>query len=509
VRRLPTLALALLAGAYAGAAWAQPGGEATPGSAPPERAPAPPAPAKADEGDVRLRYVLEGVEVRGNQKTLTRLVLRYVPFHTGDTLDVDDKEIELTRYRLLGTGFFARVELSLKRGSRRGTAVLVVDLVERNTVVVQNLWLGIAADEDTAGNAKPQSAYLGVQAAETNLAGTGITLGAGVGVASEQIALRGRFEDPSFVGSKWLVMASVLFNDGRDFFGSRGVKVESPLIAQREITDYALVAYRRAGGSVGVGRDLTLTTSFAFEHRVEWVRATVPLVASHIRGDRREPIDFPILPGSSVLSTLRASLMYDTRDAPFLTTRGTLATSHFTVGARPFGSDYDYLRVDLSAQRWFQLPWKHVIRVSTFLGGIAGSAPFFDKYYVGDFTDLLPDRVMDLAPDRRQPPNFLGTDIIEVRYGDFAAKAEAEYRVPLYAGKTSVYAIDVFGAFGLYALATHADFTNPPSGYSGAARVPVDLTYNIGLRVDTSVGGATIAFSNLLGLLPGRNGVRK
>src|SRR5439155_24737930 len=109
-------------------------------------------------------------------------------FRAGDVLDVDDPEIELTRYRLLGTGFFKTVQLSLRRGSKRGSAVLVVEVVERNTFIVQNLWIGIAADEDTAGNSKPQSAYVGVQAAETNLAGTGITLGAGVGLAESQLA---------------------------------------------------------------------------------------------------------------------------------------------------------------------------------------------------------------------------------------------------------------------------------------------------------------------------------
>ena len=58
-------------------------------------------------------------------------------------------------------------------------------------------------------------------------------------------------------------------------------------------------------------------------------------------------------------------------------------------------------------------------------------------------------------------------------------------------------------------IATRREFSDPPSGYTGLARVPVDLTYNLGLRFDTSVGGATIAFSNLLGLLPAHNGVRQ
>src|SRR5262249_54077315 len=158
-----------------------------------------------------------------------------------------------------------------------------------------------------------------------------------------------------------------------------------------------------------------------------------------------EPIQFDILPGKSVLSAVRTTLQHDTRDAPFLTHRGMLAQVGITGGLVPLGSDYGYVKVELAAQQWFTLPWHHVLRVSAFAGGIAGDAPFFEKFYVGDFTDWLPDRVLDLAPDLRQPPNFFGTDIGEVRYGDYAARLETEYRVPIYQGRNSIYAIDLFG----------------------------------------------------------------
>ena len=105
--------------------------------------------------------------------------------------------------------------------------------------------------------------------------------------------------------------------------------------------------------------------------------------------------------------------------------------------------------------------------------------------------------------------NFLGNDIIEVRYGEFAAKIEGEYRIPLYVGRDAIYGIDLFGTTGLYSIATRRQFTDPPSGYDGAARVPLDVTFNVGLRVDTKVGGISLAFSNLLGLIPARRGVRK
>ena len=469
-----------------------------------------PPPRKPDAtAEDRVRYALQGIEIRGNTRTAAKVILRHVRFEAGHVLDVGDPEIELTRYRLLGTGFFSSVQLSLRKGSRRGTAVLVIAVTERNTLVVHNLWLGIAGDEDTSGSGKPLSAFVGLSVAETNLLGTGIALGAGVSIGADQLALRAHVYDPAFAGTSWSGLLSVLYADARDFFGSRSVKFESPLLDQKEVTDYAVVAYTRFGATLGTGHALSATSSFQLEYHLEQITATVPTAASHLRGDTREPIDFTIRPGKSVLSTLRASIAHDTRDTPLLTRRGALATASITAGVPPLGSNYAYARVELSAQRWWELPWKHVVRASFFAGGIAGNAPFFEKFYVGDFTDLLPDRVLDLAPDRRQPPNFLDTDIVEVRYGSYAAKLEGEYRVPIYSGKRSVYGIDLFGSFGLYGIASQRDITDPPSGYRGFRRVPLDLTYNLGLRFDTSLGGATLAFSNLLGLIPARNGVRQ
>jgi outer membrane protein insertion porin family len=336
-----------------------------------------------------------------------------------------------------------------------------------------------------------------------------MTLGAGLAAAADQWAIQARFADPAFAGSSWVVNASLRYYAARDFFGNKQVSFESPSLEQREVTDYAVVDYTRFGGTVGAGHDLSLSTQFLFDYRLESVDSIVPTMASHVRGDTREPIDFAVLPGPSVLSALRAALVYDTRDAPFLTTRGTLGSIRVDLGLPPLGSSYAFGKVELALQQWWRLPWSHVVKLEAQIGAIAGDAPFFEKFYVGDYTDLLPDRLLGLTPDRRQPPNYLGTDVIEVRYGDYAAKIQAEYRAPLYAGKGSVYGIDAFAAIGLWGVASHRDFSNPPSGYEGAEQLPIDLTYNLGVRVETYVGGFVVAFSNLLGLLPAHGGERK
>lgn len=151
------------------------------------------------------------------------------------------------------------------------------------------------------------------------------------------------------------------------------------------------------------------------------------------------------------------------------------------------------------------LPWDHVLRVEGILGGVFGDAPLFEKFYVGDYTDLRPHRALDLAFDRRAAPNFFGTSIAEVRYGDYAARLNTEYRIPVYRGRSSIYGVDFFSSVGLYAVANARDVLRSARGYSGLAVFPFDLTFNLGLRIDTAAGGISIGIANLIGFIPIRS----
>jgi outer membrane protein insertion porin family len=453
-------------------------GTPVPGSAalaPSASAPHSAAPASVAPMVVGSKYALEGIEVRGNTTTLARVVLRYVPFRPGDLLDVDDREIELTRFRLLSTGFFRDVQLSLRRGTRRGYVVLVVSVSERNTILVDGLWLGVSADVAPSGYARPLTAYGGAQVTETNLAGTGVALGGAFAVADSQLALRARLAAPQFLRSSWDAEAQVLYNAATDVFGKHGA-----LVDQSDSTIATPIAqYKRFGALIAAGHDLGISSQILFGYRLE-------------------KIDAPL--GSSFLSTVSAQLTHDTRDEPFLPTRGHHVVAKVEASLTPFGSDYPYGKVVLGASNWFPLPWGHVLHVDGFAGAVVGTAPIFDCFYVGDLTDLLPDRVLDLNFDRRPALNFLGTDIVQVRYGNYAAKVDAEYRVPLYRGARSIYGVDLFGRFGVYGLADETTFSDRRLGYVGLRRVPVDLTFNAGLRIDTQAGGFVFGVSNLVGL---------
>lgn len=453
-------------------------------------------------GSVSLQYRLERIDIRGNTRTRAHVIKRYLPFKVGGVLDVDDPEVELARFRLLGTGFFSKVSFSLRRGIQRGSVVLVVDVVERNTIVVNDVWLGLSATADADGKPQPLSAYAGVDASETNLLGTGITLGGALALAEDQLAFRLRFADPSLFGTSWIGQTTLLYAGAREFYGTRRVLYDDPVAGASKVQDFAVGRYQRVGGSVGLGRDLTISTQLFGDYRFERVHAELPLAASHVRGKDIEPLRYHLVPGASYLSTFRSTLLHDARDQPHLPTRGTHLQASLDLGLAALGSSYAYTKAQIRVSRWFPLKNGHVFRIEGYGGAISGEAPVFEKFYVADFSDLLPDRVLDLDTDRRPAPNFFRNAIAEVRFGDYAAKVQAEHRIPIYRGSRSIYGIDWFSAVGLYTVADTRDITDPARGYSGAARFPLDFTFNLGLRMDTKAGGFVFSLSNPLGFIP-------
>ena len=110
-------------------------------------------------------------------------------------------------------------------------------------------------------------------------------------------------------------------------------------------------------------------------------------------------------------------------------------------------------------------------------------------------------RVIDI--DRRNAPNLLGTSIGVMRAEDFAARGDIQYEVAIQRGapRASLHGVNAFANVGLYMLSDLRELSFPPPGFNGASRFPVDLTFDLGLRIDTDIGLFQIGFSNLLGFI--------
>ena len=140
------------------------------------------------------RYHIEQIVVSGNHKTKTELILREIGLAPGDVISASDQRVEAARFRLLSRGFFLDVRLSLMRGKKRGSAILLVEVEERGTIVINDLYPSTSAATTFWG---------GIDVSETNFLGRGVNLGgafvvsttpkvpdarAGVGAAPARVA---------------------------------------------------------------------------------------------------------------------------------------------------------------------------------------------------------------------------------------------------------------------------------------------------------------------------------
>lgn len=484
-------------------------------------------------GSTNLKYLLQSVQVIGNKNTRSGLIKSFVPVDKGASLDVNDPEIEALRYRLLGTGWYDRVELRLRRGDKPGWVVLVIEVEERSTLVFQQLAAGVGwsvegvrnrTGEQRVPKREPEP-YLGLALAETNFLGTGRTLAGELLASPDQQGLAFGFYAPTVHQTGWSLRLRASLVKGREYFGGDqkvnvavGCSELSP--EQREDCqlnpDVATVDYWRSGLSIGTARDVGAFTRLSLEWHGDFVKVPAgdsPVAASELRGltgeSSRVPIDFSIEPGRSYVSMLTVGLLYDKRDSAILPSRGTLAAFNGDLASGLLASDYGFMRVQASYNHWFALPWGHTIRAGVFAGALFGDAPFFYKYFISDLTDLMPSRIMGLNLDHRPAPNLLGgafgrgngTAIAQMRQEELAGRIDAEYVWPLVRGRRKfVKGADAYFLFGLYGLADQKDLRLAIPGYDGIARLPIDLTLDAGVRLDTQIGVFQIGVAKLFWL---------
>ena len=476
-----------------------------------------PEPPSIASGGAPIRYRLEDIHVR-SQRTRSGIVAGFVPLQKGARFDPDDPRIEEARWRLLGTGWFDEVKLSLVRGSRRGWVILEIEVKERNTLLIEQFATGlsrvVSSSTATQDVLRP---YVGIGLVETNLFGQGVSLSGTFVLTPQQTGLHFGYFDPRFANSGFSLAGRVFHNYAREFFGKNPlVAINCPVPTPEEIEEgdidecdpdveskRAVVIYHRTGLGIGTGHEISTRLRYRLDWLGEYINVlSKPEAASTQRGSRIEPIDFRILDGQSIVSSLRFGLIYDNRDHPALTTSGLFIDFNARFATHILGSSYDFARFELSLRKWSPLPWGHVLSAGLFMGSVFGNAPFFYNFYAADLSDLLPSRVLELNLDRRRTLNLLGTSIVEMDMEDLAARLDLQYQLPLHRGAGFVRGVDAYIGVGVFLLTRREDLRVGIPGYHGLSRLPIDLTFDLGVQADTEIGLFKLGFSTLIGFSP-------
>jgi outer membrane protein assembly factor BamA len=444
-----------------------------PAAAPAEQPPAEDASAvPEDTGRVPTRrYAIERIELRGLRHTRPDAVRRHLMFEEGEIFD--PQRVLLSRLALLQLGWFSRVETHVERGSERGKVLVVIDLVERNTLVVTDLIIG---------STPPQPIYGGLGLSQQNFLGQGLGLSGGFVYGGPA---EGRGRDPNryairagfFAPDLWVPHLRLVAGVSALFL--RGEELTCPDVKCKAFASNFGQAprtqYQRAGGEVLLGVRPGPFERLSVTYRYERVHAARIGLA---------PGTGPAIhPGWSSLGALTGGYEVDTRDDFFYPTEGFHATGHITFASKLVGGDYEFSRYLIQLDTAYSL-LRLPVRFQGAIGAVQGDAPFFDRFYAADYSYFA----LGPALGRAMELNF-STDS---RYDAFAAMAGLEYGHPLWTRNDGPFH-RAYLAVGARAVWSSARLGGPRTNFS---KVP--LSADVALRLDTVVGTFNLSVGYLL-----------
>jgi outer membrane protein insertion porin family len=189
----------------------------------------------------------------------------------------------------------------------------------------------------------------------------------------------------------------------------------------------------RVGGRINVGRQLSPEWAVTGALRLEGVRISNPTVPT--------PDILEQVVGDNFLSTVRGSIVHDTRDMPFLPGEGHKVEVTYEQG---FGQ-FNYPRVEADARQYFTLyqrpdgGGRQILTVGGMLGWTGDNTPIFERFFAGGFQSFRGFAFRGVSPVSPQNENvYIG--------GQFMAVGTVEYQVPLLAN--SMVSLVTFSDFG-------------------------------------------------------------
>ncbi len=425
------------------------------------------------------RYTIESIEIRGNDVTRTDLILSYLDFKKGDLLD--QQAVELSRIRLMALGYFKDVRMSLEKGSKRGMVKLLVDVDERWTIIIDDIFMGLSETNPFWG---------GLGVSDINFMGLGMVLSGSFVASEHQVAGRLGAYWPSVMGTDYSAGIMGFGAHGREIALAKNIGSPSEGIDGCNFEQDQSLDYWRAGVIGTFGFRLGRENRLSFQVHGEHIEADNFRDPEDAEGNKCK--NFPFLgylrPAGSTLMSFSAQFERDTRDDFFLPSQG----MHLLIGVELASkailfSDYEYSKYTIQYEQYFNPYLDHVWRLKVAGGllqdvGERGS-PYFVRFFIGDYARFQIDK-SSLA--RNLDLNFSTT----TDYGDLLFSAEFEYDIPLWTGGSFFHRGYVYAALNFSAI-TKAKFLASKDEWSGRTKRPV--TFDLGLKFETPVGLLTFS----------------
>lgn len=223
----------------------------------------------------------------------------------------------------------------------------------------------------------------------------------------------------------------------------------------------------RLGGRVRVGRQLTRHWSGSVALRLEDVNLYNPSVPA--------PALLTDSVGRSLLSTVRGSLIHDTRDAAFNTSEG----HYVELGYEQAFGQFSYPRLEVEGRQYFTTyqrvdgQGRHTVLVRGQAAWSGSDTPIYERFFAGGFQTFRGFAFRGVSP----------VDTGVYTGGNFMILGGAEYQMPVTANEM----IKVVGFTDFGTVNDTASLSNFRLSVGGGVRVSVPMMGPVPIAIDLAV----------------------
>jgi outer membrane protein insertion porin family len=211
-------------------------------------------------------------------------------------------------------------------------------------------------------------------------------------------------------------------------------------LRERSYTEYDL---KRTGAAIRLGKALPYASRINLQYEME--RTEITDVSDSNTYYLLDSYDFETGTGipytfaseeDRIKSALTLSLIQDTRDNPFVPTRGNRFNIFYTVAGGPMGFDMDYYDVGLQTTTYIPLWFGHVLNLRSrfeFMEAFGDSdeVPLSERLFLGGGRTLRGFRYRDVGPKVIRPIEDSDRYADRPYGGQSLFMANAEYTVPV------------------------------------------------------------------------------
>jgi outer membrane protein insertion porin family len=412
------------------------------------------------------------IEVKGNSKTSDRVIRREMTVFEGQKYSETD--LENSRRRVMALGFFERVDVSTEKGATADSVDVFFEVGERPTGTFQ-VGAGFSSIESFIATAQVQQA---------NLFGRGQSLALQAQISGLRQLVNVRYFEPYLLDTDW--SAAIDLYD--------------------QLRIYDTFSQTSLGGALTLGYPIIMP----------WLRASLTYTAERVTistsqgstffGTSSAVSLFQRLPLANLfqdgfLSSVRATMLYDTRDNRLFPTSGLFLQASSEAASTWIGSTNEFLRNRLTARMYYNLGGNVVLKLNTEFGYVTSPSeagvPIFARFFLGGIFDVRGYKLRSIGPrlplytstDPNAPPIANGANI----GGNMQLYGNLELEFPIIdkVGIRGVIFMDAGNTFNTEDLYCNASRGAPlDTAVDPCSRNPLNLrkSYGIGVRWFSPLG---------------------